>query len=157
MIKYNLVRQNGVNMNRREKAIELIQKMKPSKSDFINQLNMTDRGIHFILGYLEDAKGRVIAGDLAKQLNVSTARIAVLIKKMESRNLIRTYSSPEDARKTVIEITTVGKEKTEAFKEELISNMERLIEVVGVEDIEEFIRISIKIKEAIENTAKSNS
>lgn len=139
-------------MNQREKAIELIRKMKPSKSDFINQLNMTDRGIHFILGYLEDAKGKVIAGDLAKHLNVSTARIAVLIKKMESRSLIRTYSSPEDARKTIIEITETGKKQVDAFKEELISGMERLIEVVGVKDIEEFIRISMKIKEAIEHT-----
>ncbi|MCM1513534.1 MAG: MarR family transcriptional regulator [Anaeroplasma bactoclasticum] len=139
-------------MNQREKAIELIHKMKPSKSDFINQLNMTDRGIHFILGYLEDAKGKVIAGDLAKHLNVSTARIAVLIKKMEARSLIRTYSSPEDARKTIIEITEAGKKQVDAFKEELISGMERLIEVVGVKDIEEFIRISMKIKEAIEHT-----
>lgn len=142
-------------MNQREKAIELIHKMRPSRSDFINQLNMTDRGIHFILGYLEEAKGKVIAGDLAKQLNVSTARIAVLIKKMESRDLIRTYNSPEDARKTVIEITAIGKEQAEAFKEELILGMEKLIEVVGVEDIEEFIRISIKIKEAIEKTTIS--
>ncbi|MCM1259897.1 MAG: MarR family transcriptional regulator [Prevotella sp.] len=139
-------------MNQREKAIELIRKMKPSKSDFINQLNMTDRGIHFILGYLEDTKGKVIAGDLAKHLNVSTARIAVLIKKMESRSLIRTYSSPEDARKTIIEITEMGKKQVDAFQEELILGMERLIEVVGVKDIEEFIRISMKIKEAIEHT-----
>lgn len=138
-------------MDQRKKAIELIHKMKPSKSEFINQLNMTDRGIHFILGYLEETKGKVIAGDLAKKLDVSTARIAILIKKMESRGLIRTYHLPEDARKTVIEITETGKAQVDAMKEEVIVMMERLIEVVGVEDIEEFIRISMKIKKAIEH------
>ena len=50
---------------------------------FFNNLESTERGCGFVLNYLEQSEGEVISGDLAKSMNVSTSRIAGLLKRME--------------------------------------------------------------------------
>lgn len=54
---------------------------------------------------LEQADEVVYASGLSKKLNVSTARIAALLKRMEQNGLITRYTSPVDARRTIVEIT----------------------------------------------------
>ena len=47
-----------------------------------NKLNNKTKGQEFILNYLYQKNCDVSAGELASALNVSTARIAVLLKKL---------------------------------------------------------------------------
>ena len=67
-------------MNKRDEAQEFLNKWWCSSvpSSFFNKVDATLRGYGFILGYLKKADGEVIAGDFARELNVSTARIAAL-------------------------------------------------------------------------------
>ncbi len=134
-------------MDTRDQAIQLLKELKDVQPQhFFDKYNIIDKGIFFILGYLAKTNDEVIAGDLAKELHVSTARIATLLKKMESRTLIRRYISNEDARKTVVILTEKGRNMVRKMDNDLIEGMMKLINEIGFEDMQEFIRISNKIK-----------
>ena len=138
-------------MGKREDAQELLQKFHSCRAkSFFGKVDETQRGINFVLMYLTDRDGEVIAGDLARELNVSTARIAAMLKNMEKHGYVTRCNSPVDARKTVIEITPAGTAYAEQLKEQMLDRMELLMDKVGKEDLEEFIRISYKIKLAVE-------
>ncbi len=59
---------------------------------FYNDLDAAKKGVTFILGYLVMSDSEVIAGDLSRKLNVSSARIAALLKKMEQGGLITRHN-----------------------------------------------------------------
>ena len=138
-------------MNSRKEAQEMLQKMRACRSkSFFNKIDESQKGIGFVLLYLQESSREVIAGDLARELDVSTARIAALLRKMEKNGLIIRSRSPLDARQTLVEITEAGNEYVDKRKEQILLIMEMLIEKVGREDMEEFIRISQKIKDVFE-------
>ena len=138
-------------MGKREDAREFLQKMSLCRPrPFYSKLDEGQRGIGFVLGYLREASGEVIAGDLARELNVSTARIAALLRKMEKNGLIQRHAAQADARQTVVEITAAGMEYSDKIMEQLLEKTELLIEKVGKDDLNEFVRISKKIKKALE-------
>ena len=116
---------------------------------FYSEIDATRRGFGFVLGYLEQADKEVCAGDLSKKLNVSTARIAALLKKMEQNGLITRSNSPEDARRTVVGITPAGVAAIDEMRTQALRKIELLLTKVGREDLETYIRISQQIKEVI--------
>lgn len=117
---------------------------------FFGRVDEIQKGTGFILNYLDESEGEVAAGDLARELNVSTARIAALLKKMEKNGLITRSGSPADARKTIVALTPAGQAFLDERRREILGIAEILIEKVGKEDLDEFIRICEKIKEALE-------
>lgn len=139
-------------MSRSEEAQAFIRELCSCiPRNFFTRVEETQRGIGFILVYLGSTQNEVVAGDLARELNVSTARIAALLKKMESNGLIVRYDSPKDARKTVVEITDEGRAYLNRLKEDVLIKAELMLEKIGKEDIEDFLRISHKIKEVLES------
>lgn len=118
--------------------------------NLFSKIEETQRGIGFILIYLNNAQTEVVAGDLAREMNVSTARIAALLKKMESNHLIVRYDSAQDARKTVVEMTQEGRDYLDKLREDMLRKAELLIEKLGENDLDEFLRISHKIKDVLE-------
>ena len=108
-------------------------------------MDRTRKGKGFILAYLEEANSEVLAGDLAKEMGVSTARIAALLKTMDKEGLISRCNSPQDARRTIVKITPAGIQWINEAREQIVQNMELLLDKVGKDDLEEFIRVSRKI------------
>ena len=137
-------------MSTREEALELLLKLRSCRPrSFFGKVDESQRGTGFVLGYLRESEHEVVSGELARELGVSTARIAALLKTMEKNGLIVRQRSAEDARRTVVKITRAGIEYNERIREFIISRMELLIEKVGAEELEEFIRISDKIRDAL--------
>lgn len=79
------------------------------------------KGMFVVLKILRE-NGKVVAGDLAKKMNVSTARIASALNTLERKNYITRTSEKTDARKVVISLTEEG-ERALIEREELISGM----------------------------------
>lgn len=137
-------------MSKREEAQEFLQKLYLCTPKFFNrEIEAMQRGFGFVLSYLEQANGEVNAGDLAKKLDVSTARIAVLLKRMEKSGLITRHASPEDARRTVVAITPAGVALVDGMREQTLKRIEQLLAQVSKEDLETYIRISHQIKKAM--------
>lgn len=138
--------------NTRYEIIKILEKIGESRPfELFNQIDETNKGMGFVLAYLHKAQKPVSSIELANALNVSTARMAVLLKKLEGSNLINKTSSEIDARKVDITITDEGVSKIEEAFELLCDHMEKILQVVTVDEMYEFIRISSKIKEAVEN------
>lgn len=138
-------------MSTRKDAQEFMEKLYTSIPRFFySELETTQRGFGFVLSYLEQADSEVNAGDLSKKLNVSTARIAALLKKMEQSGLITRRTSPKDARRTVVEITPSGIALVDGMREQTLHRMELLLAQVSKEDLETYIRISRQIKKVMD-------
>ena len=102
-------------------------------------------GINFVLRLLEDAGTPLTAGEISKRSCVSTARVAVLIKKMQDKGLVRREEDEHDRRKARISITEKGSSEVRRSKELFIKMVERLIDEIGIEEINNFFMTSEKI------------
>ena len=131
--------------------MEILEQFQPCvPRDFFSRLDELYRGTGFLLVYLDMAEGEVCAGDIAKEMGVSTARIAAILKKMEKSGFIQRQTATDDARKTVVTLTRLGRTWIQKTKDQMLDRMELLLERVGKEDVWEFIRLSQKIKAAMD-------
>ena len=96
-------------MDVKSDAEELMEKFRScAPKKFFSSVEEAERGIGFILVFLYKSDGEVIAGDIAREMNVTTARVAALLKKMEKNGLITRECSLNDGRRTVVKITGKG-------------------------------------------------
>ncbi len=119
---------------------------KASPTSFFKALDHTQVGMYAILGLLYEVEEKMTAGTISEKMNVSTARIAVLLRKMSDKGLIKRESDKNDARVTVVSLTDKGREVAKERQTEEFNRIAMLIDQVGMEDMIEFTRISGKIK-----------
>lgn len=68
------------------------------------------KGIFVILRILHESEREVVSADLAKQLDVSSARIATALNTLERKEYIRRTPFTGDGRKVVISLTPLGEQ-----------------------------------------------
>ena len=112
----------------------------------VEKLDDTNRGIASILRCLSKQDTPVTAGEISERIGVSTARIAVLLRKMSARNLIITGNDPSDARKTLVSLSDYGKERLNKKVEEHKEMVSIIIDKIGLERTKEFIQLSKEIQ-----------
>ena len=131
-------------MNRFQITQEIIEELcKLEAKKCIDFLDDKIRGSYPLLKYLCESKEEVSAGALSKVLNVSTARIAVMLCNLEFKKLVIKKKSEEDARITIVCITDKGKEFVEKTNEEIVNYFLKGFE--KLED-EELCEIKLLIK-----------
>lgn len=118
-------------------------------ANLMKKLGDIDAGMGFILVYLSHAKEDVYANEISQKMDISRSRVAVLLKKLEGKELIEKYASTQDARIEVLKLTKYGQKFVENMKEKVLDATIKIIEEVGLENINTFIDISEKIKMAI--------
>lgn len=84
-----------------------------------NLLENGYKGIFVILRVLRDSKTEIVSADLAKQLDVSTARIATALNTLQRKGYIKRIPSAVDRRKVIIVLTPLGVEALEAREKEV--------------------------------------
>ena len=138
-------------MDQKNRIIKLLEQNDKSNSfTFFHTFDATKRGAYFVLDYLLKHEEEVISVDLSNALNVSTARMTKLLMKMEQKKLITKRKSPEDARKTIVEITNNGKEQFLEYKNLVIEYLISIVNEIGVDKFEEYLLITSKIKSITE-------
>ena len=116
----------------------------------VKVFNKNNEGLGLIVGYLYEHQGSVVyAGDLAKVSGVSTARIAAALNKLENLGLIQREASDKDSRKTIVKITAEGRARAEEKRRDVVQYTAKLIDKVGKEDMDSFLRILRRIKQAM--------
>ena len=117
-----------------------------------DSIGLEEKGIRFILGYLKCHKDEDIKiADLARELGVSTARMSVLIGRMEADKLVRKIRSKKDARQVMVKITAAGEKIADEHFETLVRAYEKLIDSVSEEDLRNYVRVSGIIKGVLKN------
>lgn len=99
--------------------------------------------IIFYLGYFDN--GDIYAGDIANELECSTARVAALLNRLEKKNFIKKETSSLDKRKTKVALTTLGKEEYEKRSKKFKEYLNKIIDTIGKEELDKFLDTLDKI------------
>lgn len=127
---------------------------KAPPSEKYQKLDMSSMGIRAILKYLSRENERATAGEISKALGVSTARVAVLLKKMVAKGLLEKKSDPADGRLVVVCLSQQGKDAAEQLRQEIYGLLGSLIDEIGLERMLEFAAVSKEIHEIIKRTER---
>ena len=118
--------------------------------EFLQKLDVQSMGISNVLCFLMCADHEVTAGEISDYMNVSTARVAVLLKKMSDKGLIEKHADPSDARRVMVAITDSGKELFEKQQREILLYSGAVVDHFGVVKIKEFIESCRQIRQIID-------
>lgn len=131
-------------------AETLFQQLKPNTSVSLSGvLNDFNRGEVGVLSYLAFDKDEVSSGELSEVLGVTTARVASILNSLEIKGYIKRKEDSLDKRKTLVVITEKGKELAINAKREIINKIISVVREVGYEEIMEYVKIAIKIREVL--------
>lgn len=137
-------------MNYGEIAENLFQKLRRNTSiSLVEVLNEFNRGEIGVLNYLAFDKNGATSGELSEKLNVTTARIASILNSLENKEYIRRKEDEFDKRKTLVVITSKGQELANVTKSEIIDKIIQVIKEIGYDEIKEYLRIALKIREVL--------
>lgn len=126
-----------------ETVARLLQELHPAP--FFQDMNKAKAGIGAVLRLLYLTAGDVTAGDVAEHMGVSTARVAVLLKKMEGKDLIRKIRSDKDARVTIVRLTEKGSAIVKSMQADMHCKVGQVIDQVGMDRVLEFMAIAREI------------
>ena len=100
-----------------EILLEQLEKAPPS--EHFHHIDSNAVGIRAILKYLSETDEKVTAGKISEHIKVSTARVAVLLKKMEAKNLIEREQDLDDGRIVIIKLSEQGRQTAITAREEV--------------------------------------
>lgn len=137
-------------MDAKVKAEEFFETIVKRKKSLIEIPRNCSQGETGALLYLTFVKDGITSSELAEVLNVSLPRVVSLINSLEAKNLVEKLTDKEDKRKTIVNITDIGKELVLIKKEEAINKITKVIEKLDEEDINQYIRLAKKIGKIME-------
>ena len=130
-----------------ETVLKRVEQSRPAR--FFRCLDEVQAGIGAVLRLLYESDEPVTAGRISDVLDVSTARVAALIKKMVSKGLITKEQGVKDARVTIVKLTECGSSAFEEIRDEIYQKIGTVIDTVGEERLLEFISVAEEIKNTI--------
>lgn len=119
---------------------------------FFQTMDETQAGIGAVLRFLSGAEGTVTAGRIAELMNVSTARVAVLLKKMVAKGLIIKEADPSDARITVVQLSEKGEKTAATIRANIHRQIGLVIDRIGMERMLEFAEVSQMIHQVCKHS-----
>lgn len=130
-----------------KQVMEVIDKLKASKPiEFFKGIDEISSGMRFIMIYLDEANNDVYASELSEKMNISRARIAILIKKLIAKDFVIKVRAEDDARKELIKLTEKGQTEINKEKEKLFNSIVKVIDTLGIKKVNQFIELSTEIR-----------
>lgn len=133
-------------MNREQLVEEAVKKISNQKRHTHHHKNRRE-GHKAILFYLVKNGGSALSGEIASHTNLSTPRLAYLLKELENDGMILRESLPDDHRKVCVSLTEKGTNKVLHKRHDLEESIRKLFHRLDDRDIEAFFRILEKIEE----------
>jgi len=100
-------------------------------------LNDSVQGQTYVIGYLSDGDKTVT--ELAEAINVSTARMAVIVNNLEKQGKVERLKSKKDKRVTIVHLTDKGYETIDCVRNFLKERIEKAIAILGQEEFDRFV------------------
>lgn len=85
--------------------------------------------------------GKVLPGEMARSSGVSTARIAAILKQLESKGYITRDTSPADRRQVEVALTESGKTAAQQEMDFMFRKWNELLDFLGEKDTESFLHL----------------
>ena len=129
-------------IERRDIAIEILKSAEKKNCKYITSfLDDWTKGLYVILRIIDISETEVVAGDISNKLGISTARVAVALATLERKKWIKKHKSKVDARKTVVELTDLGKEMLIARGQELVEIIKMFLDKLKDEEVLQLMNI----------------
>lgn len=103
------------------------------------------RGQNFVLFHLAASGCRAAPKALSDKMKVSTARVAAILRNLEKNGLITRSPDPDDGRQIIVALTDKGRDLADRYKNEALEKITGILEYLGPDDAESFIRIQKKL------------
>ena len=132
-----------------QKAMDLFHTNNPNR--IFEQIRKVDVGMVAVLKYLNQNKNGIKSKDISDYMKVSSARMAILLKKMESKNLIEKSTSKEDCRVTIVKLTEYGEEIVKQVRIHMEGIAEKIVDELGIEELERIFEGLNKIKKLMKD------
>lgn len=120
--------------------MHLLRKLRPQKN-----FGEAIQGEAFILQYLANHDADVLPGEIGKEMNVSSARIAQALNSIEKKGLITRAIDKRDRRQIRVQLTAAGRSAADEHLQEVIGHTTRMLQSLGEEDAKEYVRITAKL------------
>jgi len=138
----------------KEKTAELLRQLRDAWPEEPPGEDETRRGMGAVMHLLFHSGEPVPAGEISSKTGVSTARTAVVLKKLEERGLIVRTRDPGDARKSLIALSEAGRMQSAAAMEGLLSFMGKVINEMGEDRFRELIVLAGEFRTAVDHNMK---
>lgn len=126
--------------------------------ELFKQIDKANVGIGSVLRILTEAgENPVTAGDISEKMGVSTARVAILIKKMVAKDLITKEVSKQDARITIVKLTENGRKTSNKMIDTVFNAISNIIDSVGMDKINIFISLLGEIRKVMIKNIQNQS
>lgn len=129
-----------------EQITALLQENHPAR--FFNHMGQSQAGIGAVMRFLSQSR-KATAGEIAEFMNVSTARVAVLLKKMEAKGLIVKERDPSDARITIVRLSELGMQTDARIQDQMHRKVGEVIDKVGMARMLDFVTIAREIRDTL--------
>lgn len=130
-------------MDYNEAALVVMNRMsKVPHKDPLNKIQKFSKGELSAMDLLQNAKEPLSAGDIAYAMHTSSARVANLLKVLESKGYIERCIDTSDRRKILVAITKDGSKTIEKTKQEMQKHLVSVFKKMGEADTVEFLRLS---------------
>lgn len=114
--------------------------------EFFRSIDEINSGMGYIMLRLYNAKNEVYAIDLSQDMQISRARVTMLIKKLTTKGFVVKQRSKLDARKEIITITNKGRDEVNNIKKKVLDNVTKLIDNLGINKVNQFLELSKDIR-----------
>lgn len=116
-----------------------------NRKKLLSDMKFILQGEDLFLVMLLEMGGVSTPSKVVEDSEFSPARLSAILKALESKGYIEKKQDEIDKRCTIIEITDVGRERSDTIKREMIENALILTERLGEKDAAELIRIIKKL------------
>lgn len=129
-------------------AIQLIDMR--AKSPQITMERKVSQGMRsevLALNYLAANENRAYPKDISRALMLTTARIAAMLKSLESQGLVMRTPDPMNNRQVIVQLTETGITMVEERRAGMIYSVTKMLEALGEDDAKAYVRIQAKLIE----------
>lgn len=135
-------------------AMELFEKNRPEKA--LGHINQTRMGVWAVIEYLHTVEQPVTSKEISDTMKVSSARMTVLLKKMEREGLLKKEHSTTDARSILVSLTEKGYEKAVDIERRRYACMEEILEEYTLQELELLFQQLGKIHSIFQKALKTH-
>lgn len=131
------------------KAIALLHENHPRRT--FDELNKDKMGYLAVIHFLRNVDRQVTSKEISDCLHVSSARMTVILKKLQKEEVITKEKSTEDARALIVTFTEKGKERAVLLHQKRYELVESIVDEFGIDEIENLFYKLTKIHNIMEN------
>ncbi|MGC6768966.1 MarR family winged helix-turn-helix transcriptional regulator [Enterococcus sp. LJL128] len=126
---------------------ELVRLMLQNRDGAFSKIEKSNKGENIVIKLLDRIGEPTSPKFIAESLNLSSARIAVVLGSLEKKKLIVRTMDPEDRRRINVTLTDCGKKAAHAEKKEMRDKIIKIFLQMGEEDTKKFIELTAKFVE----------